>query len=92
MKELVSIELTLLFLIIKFFSTQGLANLYDRIQRMAGLGPIFIDITWGAGGSTTHLTTDFVKTAHKQFGLETCMHLTCTNMPREQVDKALKVS
>ncbi|KAG0151802.1 hypothetical protein CROQUDRAFT_719708 [Cronartium quercuum f. sp. fusiforme G11] len=68
----------------------GLANLYDRIQRMSQLGPIFIDITWGAGGSRSHLTTDFVKTAHQHFGLETCMHLTCTNMPREQVDNALK--
>lgn len=25
---------------------QGLQNLYDRIERMRGLGPEFIDITW----------------------------------------------
>lgn len=68
----------------------GVANLYDRIERMAQLGPIFIDITWGAGGTTSNLTTEFVKTAHRQFGLETCMHLTCTNMPQERIDSALK--
>lgn len=68
----------------------GLTNLYDRIERMSQLGPIFIDITWGAGGTTSHLTTDFVKNAHQHFGLETCMHLTCTNMPREKIDNALK--
>ncbi|MBW0493679.1 hypothetical protein O181_033394 [Austropuccinia psidii MF-1] len=68
----------------------GLANLYDRIQRMSTLGPIFIDITWGAGGTTSDLTTNFVKTAHQQLGLETCMHLTCTNMPKEKIDNALK--
>jgi len=68
----------------------GLTNLYDRIYRMSQLGPIFIDITWGAGGSTANLTTEFVKTAHEHFGLETCMHLTCTNMPKEKIDNALK--
>lgn len=25
---------------------QGLKNLYDRIERMRGLGPEFVDITW----------------------------------------------
>lgn len=71
---------------------QGVANLYDRIERMTQLGPIFIDITWGAGGTTSSLTTQFVKVAHEVMGLETCMHLTCTNMPKEKVDIALKVS
>ncbi|KAI8458966.1 methylenetetrahydrofolate reductase [Phakopsora pachyrhizi] len=68
----------------------GFSNLYDRIERMSELGPIFIDITWGAGGTTSNLTTDFVKMAHQNFGLETCMHLTCTNMPKEKIDNALK--
>ncbi|GAA93542.1 uncharacterized protein L969DRAFT_89200 [Mixia osmundae IAM 14324] len=69
---------------------QGLINLYDRIGRMAALGPIFIDITWGAGGTTSDATTQFVKTAHEQFGLETNMHLTCTNMEVGMVERALK--
>lgn len=33
-----------------------------------------------------------MRTAQEELGLETCMHLTCTNMPREQVHKALVVS
>ena len=37
---------------------QGVANLYDRQERMAGYGPTFCDITWGAGGSTADLTLD----------------------------------
>ena len=28
--------------------TQGLQNLLDRIERMRGYGPEFIDITWCA--------------------------------------------
>ena len=46
---------------------------------------------WGAGGATSEATTAFVKTAHSELGLETCMHLTCTNMPVEMVNSALKV-
>lgn len=55
-------------------------------------GPLlFSDVTWGAGGSTSDTTTQIVRTAQEELGLETCMHLTCTNMPREQVHKALVV-
>jgi methylenetetrahydrofolate reductase (NADPH) len=37
---------------------QGVENLFDRQDRMASLGPLFCDITWGAGGSTADLTID----------------------------------
>lgn len=47
--------------------------------------------SWGAGGATSEATTAFVKTAHSELGLETCMHLTCTNMPVSMIDSALKV-
>ena len=46
-------------------------------------------MTWGAGGSTSQLTVDICATAQTVYGLETCMHLTCTNMPREKIDVAL---
>ena len=62
------------------------------MERMYRLGPEFIDITWSAGGSSSHLTTEITAIAQSVYGLETVMHLTCTNMPREKVDKALKVS
>lgn len=48
--------------------------------------------SWGAGGATSEATTAFVRTAHADLGLETCMHLTCTNMPVDMVNAALKVS
>lgn len=45
-----------------------------------------------AGGRTSELTSELVKTCQKLIGIETCMHLTCTGMPREKVDTALRVS
>ncbi|KAG6812772.1 hypothetical protein H0H92_000542 [Tricholoma furcatifolium] len=71
-------------------TAQGLQNLLDRIERMRALGPEFIDITWNAGGRTSDLTSEMVKTCQSLLGMETCMHLTCTNMPREKVDIALR--
>ncbi|KAJ4469590.1 methylenetetrahydrofolate reductase-domain-containing protein [Lentinula aciculospora] len=71
-------------------TAQGLQNLLDRIERMRGLGPEFIDITWNAGGRTSELTAELVKTCQGLVGIETCMHLTCTNMPKEKVDIALR--
>ncbi|KAH7913830.1 methylenetetrahydrofolate reductase-domain-containing protein [Hygrophoropsis aurantiaca] len=71
-------------------TAQGLQNLLDRIERMRALGPEFIDITWNAGGRTSDLTAEMVKTCQGILGMETCMHLTCTNMPKEKVDIALR--
>ncbi|KAI0717993.1 methylenetetrahydrofolate reduct [Cerioporus squamosus] len=71
-------------------TAQGLQNLLDRIERMRALGPEFVDITWNAGGRTSELTSELVKTCQKLIGIETCMHLTCTGMPKEKVDIALR--
>ena len=60
------------------------------MDRMHGLGPAFVDVTWGAGGRLSGLTSEMVKVAQSVYGLETCMHLTCTDMPVSKVDDALK--
>jgi methylenetetrahydrofolate reductase (NADPH) len=67
----------------------GVANLYERVERMAKLEPMFVDITWGAGGSTTDLTLELASNFQQQFNLETQMHLTCTNISKESVTDAL---
>ncbi|KAJ3114273.1 hypothetical protein HK100_001718 [Physocladia obscura] len=59
-------------------------------ERMKALGPEFIDVTWGAGGSSSEETIKCVTTSQVAIGLETSMHLTCTNMPREKLDWALE--
>lgn len=73
-------------------TTQGVQNLYDRMDRMyeASL-PQFIDITWNAGGGRlSQMSTELVATSQSVLGLETCMHLTCTNMPLQEIDDALE--
>jgi len=71
-------------------TAQGVQNLYDRMDQMHGLGPAFVDITWGAGGRHSSLTCEMVKNMQAVHGLETCMHLTCTDMETSKIDDALK--
>ncbi|KAI8375008.1 methylenetetrahydrofolate reductase-domain-containing protein [Choanephora cucurbitarum] len=68
----------------------GFANLIDRLGRMSQLEPEFISCTWGAGGSTSVRTLELCSTAQNLYGLDTLMHLTCTNMEREKLDAALQ--
>ncbi|KAL6746837.1 methylenetetrahydrofolate reductase-domain-containing protein [Haematococcus lacustris] len=68
---------------------EGVENLFDRLDRMAAYGPVFCDITWGAGGSTADVTLDIAKRMQNVVCVETMMHLTCTNMPLEKLDSAL---
>ena len=68
----------------------GLHNLYARIERMAALEPVFVDITWGAGGSTSEKTLSIAENLQKFFGLDVMMHLTCTNMPVKRLDGVLE--
>ncbi|PRW60308.1 5,10-methylenetetrahydrofolate reductase isoform A [Chlorella sorokiniana] len=68
---------------------EGVANLKERQTRMAALGPTFCDITWGAGGSTADVTLDVARAMQQEVGVETMMHLTCTNMPVDKLKDAL---
>jgi methylenetetrahydrofolate reductase (NADPH) len=67
----------------------GVVNLKKRIMRMKELGPLFLDFTWGAGGSTSELTMQLCDHVKNQMGCVANMHLTCTNMKPELVDEAL---
>ncbi|KAL2316097.1 Methylenetetrahydrofolate reductase [Schizosaccharomyces pombe] len=72
-------------------TSTGVQNLYNRIDRMKTWGrPMFVDVTWGAGGTSSELTPGIVNVIQTDFEVDTCMHLTCTNMSTEMIDAALK--
>ncbi|OCK92297.1 methylenetetrahydrofolate reduct [Cenococcum geophilum 1.58] len=77
----------------EFFPPKTAQPIYSNstgIDRMHDFGPAFIDITWGAGVRLSHLTCEMVKVAQNAYGLETCMHLTCTDMDKSKIDEGLK--
>ena len=53
------------------------------------LRPLFVTVTWGAGGSTSFKSLELAEICQRQLGLTTCLHLTCTNMNKDIVDEAL---
>ena len=69
----------------------GYNNLRDRLHRMErALRPLFVNVTWGAGGSTAEKSIELAELCQKEVGITTCLHLTCTNMSRRLVDQALE--
>lgn len=68
---------------------EGVKNLRKRIARMKGLGPLFTDFTWGAGGSTSEITLKLTSMAKNELGTVANMHLTCTNQKAEMAGQAL---
>ncbi|KAJ4373750.1 methylenetetrahydrofolate reductase 1 [Didymella sp. IMI 355093] len=72
-------------------TAMGFANLQSRLERMSqALRPLFVTVTWGAGGSTATKSLELAELCQRQLGLTTCLHLTCTNMDRTLVDEALE--
>ncbi|KAK2740696.1 hypothetical protein FQN55_008750 [Onygenales sp. PD_40] len=81
------------FCSLEFFppkTQMGSSNLQARLERMSqALRPLFVTVTWGAGGSTAAKSLELAEICQRQLGLTTCLHLTCTNMNRSLVDDAL---
>ena len=72
-------------------TSTGMHNLRERLDRMAlALRPMFVTVTWGAGGSTAAKSLELAEMCQKELGLTTCLHLTCTNMSRKLVDETLE--
>merc|ERR1719324_1772904 len=51
---------------------------------------MWIDVTWGAGGSTAETTQLLCETAMDVTGLDVLMPLTCTNVTVETTRKVLQ--
>ncbi|WFD36158.1 methylenetetrahydrofolate reductase [NAD(P)H] [Malassezia cuniculi] len=85
-------------------TSEGLANLFPRVQRMvSALSPAWINVTWGAGGSTRESSLELASRIQKGIfdaqddwrgngsgGCDVCLHLTCTNVTHESIAAVLE--
>ena len=73
---------------VEFFpprTEEGVVNLKARLGRFKqAVNPLFADITWGAGGSTSDTSLELALSAHAM-GHVANMHLTCTNASLENI-------
>ncbi len=61
-------------------------TLWSSIQTLAPLGPRFVSVTYGAGGSTRERTHATVERILKETPLTPAAHLTCVGASRGEVD------
>jgi methylenetetrahydrofolate reductase (NADPH) len=65
-------------------------TLWDSITRLAPLGPNFVSVTYGAGGSTRERTHATVKRILSETALKPAAHLTCVAATREEIDSVIQ--
>ena len=65
------------------------AKLWQSIERLAPIGPKFVSVTYGAGGSTRTATHKIVKTIISDTDLNAAAHLTCVSASKEEVDSVI---
>jgi methylenetetrahydrofolate reductase (NADPH) len=56
------------------------------MDRLAPLGPSFVSVTCGAGGSTTSLTASTVAQLSDDYGVDVAAHLTCAAAGKDEID------
>ncbi len=61
-------------------------NLWAAIERLAPIGPEFVSVTYGAGGSTRERTHATVSRIRRETDLVPAAHLTCVGASRDEVD------
>ncbi len=70
-------------------SPDGYASLYRTIEELKVLGPSFVSVTWGAGGSTRRKTVELVAQIQREIGLRAMAHLSCIGSTREELAATL---
>ncbi len=65
-------------------------NLWRSVEKLAPLGPSFVSVTYGAGGSTRERTHATISRLIKETDLTVAAHLTCVGATREEVDEVVR--
>ena len=65
-------------------------TLWKSVETLSPLGPRFISVTYGAGGSTRERTHEQVVRIQNEARIPAAAHLTCVNATREEVDEVAR--
>ncbi len=65
-------------------------TLWDSIEMLAPLGPRFVSVTYGAGGSTRERTHNTVARIARETAIPAAAHLTCVEATREEIDQVAR--
>jgi len=68
---------------------EGENRLFETIENLRELGPSFVSVTYGTGGSTRDKTVGWVTRIKKELGIEAMAHITCTGTSLENLKTIL---
>jgi methylenetetrahydrofolate reductase (NADPH) len=61
-------------------------QLWHAVETLAPVGPAFMSVTYGAGGSTRERTHAVVSRIQNELHVPAAAHLTCVNATRDEID------
>jgi methylenetetrahydrofolate reductase (NADPH) len=64
--------------------------LWTAVHRLESMGPEFVSVTYGAGGSTRERTHNTVSRLVNETGLKPAAHLTCVGATKAEVDEVVR--
>lgn len=67
----------------------GFWDLYKTIESLKPLGPTYVSVTYGAGGSTRRKTVDLVARIKRDIAIEPMAHLTCVGATGQEIGAVL---
>lgn len=62
-------------------------TLWESVKTLEPLGPRFVSVTYGAGGSTRERTHEQVVRINRETNIPAAAHLTCVQATREEIDE-----
>jgi methylenetetrahydrofolate reductase (NADPH) len=68
---------------------EGERNLLAALEELRELGPDYVSVTYGAGGTTREKTIELVSRIQEDFGLDAMAHFTCVNATVDELRATL---
>ena len=66
------------------------AQFWDGLDHLAPLGPVFVSLTYGAGGSTRERNDRFIRAMLRRDDIEAAAHLTCAGSSRADLEALVR--
>ena len=68
---------------------EGVRQLFETVEALRPLGPAYVSVTYGAGGSTRARTLELVTRLKRETEVEAMAHVTCVGASRDEIAAVL---